>query len=309
MFSLWVIMILSILSVSLAGSIRQKILVFKQIELKEELRMAAESAIKKIQLEIVLRAKEGQAHSIKEWYDKGIVSGSMKVGKVDVYFDVKEESEKININVASAEMLESFLRDAANMGQEPAFRLAHSIVDFRDADDFISAVYDKGSEKESYVGSGLSEPKNSDFEYIAELLQVKGMTSEIFDDIKSKLTVYGNGGINLNSASPAALWAADLPPALVERILAMRQGPDGREFTDDDYIFKNKNTVVAEIQKNVGLSETDEVRLQTALRHNFINVDSNLFSVYVRATKDQKVYKKIACVFDSSSGIRYWVES
>ena len=101
------------------------------------------------------------------------------------------------------------------------------------------------------VSSGLDvgiKPKNRFYENILELLEVNGMTQEIFDKIKNDVTVYGDAlkrlWINTDTASndliqAVANNAARINPSInasdiVREAYVIRDGADGRSFTADD---------------------------------------------------------------------------
>lgn len=301
-FTLWVVFILALLATSLGAQVRQKILVFQKIEQRSQLRLAIQSAVKKIMAELHAQSQQGHINSTKEWYDKGLAQGVLKVGDVDVYFELKEEDGKLNLNTASVEMLTRFFEDKANLSQANAFMLANRVIDFRDEDDFVSGVFDEGgSEKSAYAGAGLGyAPKNSVFEYQAEALLVKDMSLKIFESVEKNVTIYGSGRVNINTASDAALLSVDLPRTLVDKILAVRK---------EGIIFREPNQLLAELKGRVGLTEQELVRLATAFRHNMLGMDSSVFSLTLRATKNSNYFMKAACIFNLNSGIRYWVES
>ncbi len=90
----------------------------------------------------------------------------------------------------------------------------------------------------------LLKPKNRPYENILELLEVDGMTRQIFDKIKDDVTVYGdpqNGlWINTDTANndviqAVANAASRLNPSInasdiIAQAYAIRDGADGQSF-------------------------------------------------------------------------------
>ncbi len=94
------------------------------------------------------------------------------------------------------------------------------------------------------------ECKNADVDTVDELLLIKNWGEEILygtppdqktDDpvagIAKHLTVWGlDGKVNPNSASREVLNSLKITPDVIDAILEMRLGPDGKEGTEDDGI-------------------------------------------------------------------------
>ncbi len=94
----------------------------------------------------------------------------------------------------------------------------------------------------------LDYAKKKRYQHVLELLEVEGMTQEIFDRMKSDVTVYGDvqRGLWINTATASnnviqavANAASQLNPAVNASYVAsqayeLRDGPDGESFTEDD---------------------------------------------------------------------------
>ena len=52
-----------------------------------------------------------------------------------------------------------------------------------------------------------------------EILLVKGMNKEIYDKLINFVTIYGDGAVNINTASKEVLEALGLADSLVDKIL------------------------------------------------------------------------------------------
>lgn len=136
----------------------------------------------------------------EEWYSKDEDLIDVEMGQGTFHVTVTDESGRININVASQEVLRDLLI-VTGVEEEKAIALSAAIVDWRDADDDPSdggkdgfgepisedtyynpdqSIRDIESMGPNYVN------KNAPFDDVEELLLVFGMTPEIF---------YGDEGV------------------------------------------------------------------------------------------------------------------
>lgn len=164
---------------------------------------------------------------------------------------LSDESSRINLNTASKETLERLtgFRDVAS-----------AILDWRDPDSLVSPG---GAENEFY--QSLSNPypcRNGPFQSVAELLLIKGMTSDLFQEIQSKVTVEPSGTVNINTASKEILGALGASPALVSKIMNCRNGADGMDGTADDIVFTRIKSVPEQLEKRWPLTESDKLSWQ-----------------------------------------------
>lgn len=157
-------------------------------------------------------------------------------------YGLTDEEGKININKAPQHVLKNLFEKVAHAEPEEADAIADSIIDWRDEDD---ATHKNGKENDYY--QALERPydcKNSDFEVKEELLLVGGVMPEMFDKIKDHITVYGDGAVNVNTASIPVLVSLGMDEALAEKIIHFRAGSSPKKngeipenvFTDDSPI-------------------------------------------------------------------------
>jgi general secretion pathway protein K len=188
-----------------------------------------------------------------------LFSGDVKIPVETGYCKIliKDESGKININALKTsddkivryrvdQMLK--LIDLLNYQYEEQFisySLIPSIIDWVDYDDEVTVLpfiqrNNEGAESSYYMD--LIDPyecKNAPFETLNELLLVKGMTRAIFygltgeetrnigvvEGIQQYLTIYGDGKVNINEASPVIILslADEMNPALANSIVEQRK--------------------------------------------------------------------------------------
>ncbi|MCP4611398.1 MAG: general secretion pathway protein GspK [Planctomycetes bacterium] len=171
---------------------------------------------------------------------------------------IKDESGKINVNAFKTsdgeivrhrvdQMLK--LIDHLNYQhteQSPvSYSLIPAIIDWVDYDDEVTFLpfikrENEGAESNHYMD--LIDPykcKNAPFETLNELLLVKGMTPVIFhgqaadktqniepvQGIQQYLTIYGDGKININEASPMVILSLSekMSPPLAQSIVEQRK--------------------------------------------------------------------------------------
>jgi general secretion pathway protein K len=132
---------------------------------------------------------------------------SIKVGNIycDIY--LYDENGKLNLNGITDANREIFVNFLVQKGIDilDADVIVDSILDWIDDDDLTHL---NGAEDKYY--ETLPEPykvKNAPFHSIEELALVRGVTSEIFEDIRDDITVYGDKqiSININFASKEIL--------------------------------------------------------------------------------------------------------
>ncbi len=132
---------------------------------------------------------------------------SVTIGDRDCDVYLSSENGKININGLNDENRELFVNFLLMSGVDSsdADIITDSILDWIDPNDL---THINGAE-DGYYGS-LPDPyeaKDASFSSIEEITLVRGITPEIFEDIKDFITVYGdkNISINVNIASKKIL--------------------------------------------------------------------------------------------------------
>lgn len=165
------------------------------------------------------------------------------LGKGRVAYSVEDESSKVNLNTAARETIDSLFQSA---GMEKTERdvIVDSILDWRDQN---SEFHLNGAEDDYYLAlPSPYESKDGPIDEIEELLMVKGMAPAVFygtgdlpfefgravdpqdaphPGIRHNFTVFGNGKININTASAAVLEAA-LGKGKAQEVL-LRRGTEG----------------------------------------------------------------------------------
>ena len=196
------------------------------------------------------------------------------LGQGQYSYAISDEESRINLNSASPDLLDRLLNTLGVEKQERDPIIA-SIQDWKDPDEFYRL---NGAESDDHYLK-LRTPyrsKNGSFDSVRELLQVKGVTREIFDGtserpgLKEFLTVAGSGQVNINTAPETVLKALGLSEAEITEIEQSRQNQpytivpprfSGRNLTTQSRSFRIDSTgfvdgqpryrVVATIQRKV----------------------------------------------------------
>jgi type II secretory pathway component PulK len=167
------------------------------------------------------------------WLDvDSLYSGDVYVDSTPVQVIARDLGERININQIQEVELQTFFSFLLH-DMSKATQLAQAIMDWRDVD---TLPRPSGAERDKYIKDELlALPTNSGFREVEDLLNVYGMTPEIFAEVSPYLTVRG-ARINVNSAPPAVLRSLPgMTDATLNRILMLRSG--GRKIATIQDIF------------------------------------------------------------------------
>jgi len=155
------------------------------------------------------------------WLDAdSLYSGPMDVDSITVYVTAIDLGTQLNVNAATEDQLRIMfgflLKD-----YQTADRLAQCIMDWRDVD---TIPRPNGAEADQYIKDGLlALPSNAPFRDLSELLNVEGMTPDIYAKISPYLRTRGTAAINLNTAPEAVLRTLPgMNDQILARILSMR---------------------------------------------------------------------------------------
>jgi len=223
----------------------------------------------------------------------------------DIAYGAIDEQSMINLNMATKEILTRLLTSGGAEGN--AEEIAESILVWR-GDASISAG--RISEDNTYYGF-LDFPyirKNAEFDSKEELLLIKGIDTDLilYDAIKDSVTVYGTGGVNLNTARDKVLEALGLDRQQgVAEILTYRRGPDNKIGTEDDGVFESVDYVISDV-----LSSDSDKAVMTELNGSaLVGVASNAFRAHVTASsRDKRVIKKVEAVVSKDADTLLWYE-
>lgn len=322
--ALWSVSFLAAFAIIISYGVRQKAMVIQRLEDRDRLRFAADAGIKKAIVELKKEEEKGYDSINDSWANNPGLFRDIRVdeGSCSICYDylnpvslesetrygLVDEERKININNARAPILERLLRVTLGFDEMDAQEMAASILDWRDKDSSLSIPL--GSAEDSYYRNIAHsyEAKDDRFEVLEELLLVKGMKQDIFDKIRDYITIYGNGQVNINTASEEVLLALGFNEKAVYQILRYRYGKDEVPGTADDNIFNSTGNIVPRLSQTFNLSPSEIAHIG-----NISNLDltthSSSFLIRCIASIDYKDVKTVTeCVVDKSGNILYWRE-
>jgi general secretion pathway protein K len=148
---------------------------------------------------------------------------------------VLDESGKVDINVAGADVLVPLLR-AFDLDQVQAESMSSAILDWRDADNLLNLP--GGAEDPQYESAGKPYgARDNAFQTITELQQVLGMTPALYQRLAPLITIYsGLARPNPSFAPPEVLAAMGYQGPQIAQLIAQREAwqPGTPEFTLPD---------------------------------------------------------------------------
>ncbi len=181
---MWVMLLITISTGAFALMARMDGLEAHSVMWSTRARMAAEAGVNLAVL--ALRAAEGEG----AWLADG---RSYFVEFEDSLLDIAitDERGKVDINAADSKTLTQ-LFTGHGLDEEAAELLAAAVEDWRDVDE-IERV--NGAEYSTYKSYGLEMgPGNRPFAMAEEILQVLGMSWDLFTLLEPGITVYASGG-------------------------------------------------------------------------------------------------------------------
>lgn len=123
-------------------------------------------------------------------------------GEGRIRVTLQSEAGKIDLNQAPDDTLLA-LFEVAGLSAADAVRFVDAVADFRDPDIERRPA---GAEDPDYAAAGFAHgAKDAALETVDELLQVAGMTRELYDRLAPNVTVYSNGQIDPTVAPPMVL--------------------------------------------------------------------------------------------------------
>ena len=139
---------------------------------------------------------------------------------------------------------------------------------------------------------------------------VKGMNKEIYKRIINFVTIYGEGAVNINTASREVLGALGLSEELIDKILMVRRGKDGMDGTPDDRVFSKTFEITADINSAVALTLEEARLIDTLNRKGLLCTQSFYFTIEATgklASRSQ--LRSLRAVYSSRGDkILYWKE-
>lgn len=329
-FALWTLVVLTTFSIYLGFGVRQRMIMVQRLESRHKLYLAASSGVRKAiamlhaayekndQPLSVVSAKAFLMNNIRDFrsIDLGDVTVDIERKILDKTFDKNEkhygmidEASKININFADKRSLVRLFQAVFGWDAEGSEGLAIAIIDWRTPGTttlkgFFSQEYYKNL-RYPY------EPKGRDFELVEELLLVEGMRKDIFERLRHFVTVYGDGRVNVNTATFPVLYAIGFTSDVAKDIIQKRIGFDDIEGTADDITFRSTEDFAAAMSVLSMFTENDALFVRELHGSQKITTTSDFYSIQAKGyAVGGKQQNTVRCVYDAAARtIVYWNES
>jgi general secretion pathway protein K len=325
--ALWTLTMLSVFAATIGLTIRQRINLMGRVEKRSELRQMADAGVKTAvsALKLNMYQNGNGFNNMTKYYrhnneamfkEQPWASGSFSVqypyydavaGQIATRYGLLDEESKININTAGRDVLVQLFISVFTSDRQKAQDLADSILNWREfgrsnttgfyGDDYYLSLDDP------------YEPKSGNFELIDELKLVHGITDEVFDAIYPYVTIYGDGMVNINTASRPVLMALGLDGALADKVISARSGKDRIDATEDDLIFDRPYDVATEVLNAIKIDNHEIAQIDQLNQPPKIKTSSEYYLINSVAKLNSGLAMSVQCVFNSTDNrIEYWRE-
>lgn len=289
--SLWILALLTLVGVSLAEKVVQGLRLDSYIWQASEARWLARAgvhhALAILRLDAVTDAKPPYDALVEPWAHRPELFQNIACGKgifeifyIDhnapsgetIRYGIIDENRKININRVPREIL---IRLPEMTPQKVA-----ALLDWRDRDD---QPREFGAENSFYQSLDTPYPcKNGELDYLEEITLIKGFTEADVARLRSLVTVYGDGTVNINTASTEVLRMLGLSANLAKGIVHIRWGKDELPFTKDDVVFRSAVDIMPTLRKLTDVTPEDQVVLNGLVGAGILGVVSTHFTIHSR---------------------------
>lgn len=325
--AVWTLSLLTLFSVHIGLKVRQRITLLSRIEHRSQLQYLASSGIKKAIAALITDLQrnnfiytaeaKGFRHNNPGMFKNIYIA---QEGHFDVYYDyydpqnpttqryygVMDEESKLNINTANREELQRLFFQLVTIDEDDALELAEAVVDWREVGQSQTVGF--YSDDYYYNLKNPYRPKDADFEVLDELLLVKGFNQERLDRLRPYITIYGEGMVNINTASDIVLLSLGLDTDVVEKILTVRRGEDQKDNTSDDYIFSQMHDVATEVRSFTDLDVGQIKQIDSLSSQKKIKATSLYYSMTSEGQLNGSNEKMIIqCVYNVwENSVQYW---
>ncbi len=193
---LWMLALLSIIALAYSGMTRSESQLTGNVARSAKARAVAEAGLWTAVHDLLRPPNE------RRFSPDGVVVNLLMDNDQEVLISIQDESGKVDLNKASQELLLGLIK-STGLDYEQSLHLVEAILDWRDKDNLQRV---NGAETAEYAANDLPYgAKNGTFNSVEELMLIRGMTQEIFDQVKSGLTVNSMQARVRLSTSPASV--------------------------------------------------------------------------------------------------------
>lgn len=326
--ALWVVIFISLLSVVVGGLVRQQITVSARLEERKKLYDISYSGVVFALRKYMYMQRHGLTpanDSLKDAFmDHEEVFGLQEIGEgsftlgylykdniseeEDIWYGIRDEDRRININRVSLEVLKDLFSLIAGVDDERAWKIGLSIIDWRDSNDILYNQEGRGFETEHYRSQGYRyTPANKNFTQVEELLLVDGVERDDYLLVEPFITVHGSGRVNINTAPKEVLRCLGLSKTAAEKLIKFRAGDDEKEGTEYDHVFSSVGGMLDEQTFLSGLSDNEEEEIREVMESGFLTTRAGAFRVVSTGMLDTTDQVGVSvCVFNKYGIIEYF---
>jgi general secretion pathway protein K len=188
---LWTLGFLALLGTQIIAAARSDTQLADNLKQEAVLEAAADGAVQNVTFQ-VLAAKDPRFQGFG-------AASEMRLGQTPILVRVENESDRVNLNTASAVLLRSLI---VEVGSAPglADRVAAAILDWRTPG---ANSRPNGAKASDYRAAGRDYgPPGTPFQSVGELEDVLGMTPDLFARIAPHLTVLTDGDPDMSTRDP-----------------------------------------------------------------------------------------------------------
>jgi len=190
---MWIVAALALLVVGMAAGTRADIRAAQVARAEAEASAFGDAAIQLAALEMRTSAEPLRTAAMREYEFEGR----------PIQVDIRPVEGYIDLNNASDTLLRDLFLIGAGLPQEQAEALAQRVVDWRDPDQMPLPL---GAENDAYQAAGSPNlTRGEKLTQPEDLLQILGMTLDVYDKIEHFVTVFGASGVDPKAATPAVL--------------------------------------------------------------------------------------------------------
>ncbi len=326
-FALWTVSFLTLLAVSIGTDIRQQMTLVKRLDERDRLNAVVQAAVRK-SAAVIRHQMDGSGflyttmvkmklHDNAEDFSDIRLKGddhadvnytSPDTGDFTSRPGVIDEERKININTTDKRVLQDLLTGVLGERADKAKALADAILDWRHYGD--SELH--GFFSDDYYAN-LQYPyvkKDAKYETLDELLLVKGIDRDLFERLIPYVTIYGDGKVNVNTATTEVLSVLGLSGPLALKIVTVRRGADGVDGTSDDHVFQKAFDLAAEVNAAMALDVEEVKQIDFLNAQGVLAATSSYFTIDAfGALANGGATKKVRAVYGARENkLLYWKE-
>jgi len=231
------------------------------------------------------------------------------VGDGECSMTITEENGRLNVNQLKDKggrldrtRIEQLLRliDLLNREQPGhshiGYDLIPAIIDWADSDEEVTCLpfikHDNLGAESGYYNQ-LEVPykcKNGPLEATEELLLIKGISEQVFDRLRDYVTVYGEGGININYAPKLVIESISekMDPTLAQMIMNKRKLKPFGTITELRDVPGMTDSIYYTIKKTATVGPTNQY-YHVISRGNVDNLSRTIVAILGRNMKTKNV--------------------